>query len=209
MFTGIVQATTPVAWVEHTSHLMRYALHFPSPLLSSLKIGASVSIHGVCQTVVAIQDNIVIFDAIEETLKCTTLGTLQAQQLVNIERSAKLGDEVGGHLLSGHIIGMGQISKLMDKGEQRILTIDCNPQWSKYLFPKGYIALNGASLTLVDCNLEFEFSVHLIPATLDLTTFSQVQVGDWVNIEIDHQTQVVVDTIERLIQKELFKRNQT
>lgn len=200
MFTGIVQSTAKIAFIAHDPNLTKYTIDMPIQLVEGLMLGASVSVNGACQTVVAINGTLVSFDAIAETLRCTTISTYQNGQQVNVERSAKLGDEIGGHLLSGHIIGTGSISNIIHLSpEQCVITIHCNPDWIKYILFKGYIALNGVSLTVQEVFPDGHFSVHLIPETLRITTFGQANEGDPVNIEIDSQTQAIVDTVERVL----------
>ena len=201
MFTGIIQTTLPVAWVNHSPTLTRYALSIPPEHQKDLALGASISVNGVCQTVVEINNNEVVFEAIEETLKRTNIATFQADQLVNIERSAKIGDEIGGHLLSGHIIG----TAILEAIHNNILKISCPEAWIKMILPKGYIALNGASLTVVDSLEEGIFTVHLIPETLKRTTFGNIKVGDKINVEIDSQTQAIVETVESILKKIMQK----
>lgn len=206
MFTGIVQTIVPVAWVEHGAKLTRYALKVPSKYQENLSLGASISVHGVCQTVVSIENDFIAFDAMEETLKRTTISSFKQDQLVNFERAAKIGDEIGGHLLSGHIIGQATIGNIIaPSAEQRILTLHCAPEWMKYILPKGFIALNGASLTVVETDFRGSFNVHLIPETLRATTFGQAIEGEKVNIEIDPQTQAIVDTVERCTRQGFYK----
>jgi len=189
VFTGIVRALGTIVTMVKKGDLLHYALSFPH---ENLKLGASVSVDGVCQTVVKIEDETVWFDAIGETLKRTTLNTMEVGQKVNIERSAKIGDEIGGHLLSGHIYGTATISQV----KENIYTFQCPIEWMKYLFSKGFIAIDGMSLTVVDVH-EDCFTIHLIPETLQRTTLGQKKVGDRVNLEFDSQTQVTVETIER------------
>jgi len=119
---------------------------------------------------------------------------------VNIERAAKFGDEIGGHLLSGHIHCQAQITNIETPPNNVIISMEIDPHWQKYLFSKGYIGLNGASLTLgyVEQN---HFKVFLIPETLRLTTFGQSTIGDWVNVEIDTQTQIIVETLENVLEQ--------
>lgn len=200
MFTGIVQAKVPLAWVQHSPSFSRYALTFPSALLEGLSLGASVSVDGICQTVVAIENQEVTFEAIKETLACTTVGAWKQGDWVNIERSLKMGDEVGGHLVSGHIIGTAEIKSIEQPTiDQSILTLTCHPAWMKYLLPKGYVALNGVSLTIGKTNQSGWFTVNLIPETRKITTFGEAKIGDKINLEIDNQTQVIVDTVERVL----------
>lgn len=197
MFTGITESWSIVSSVSHLSGT-HYTLSLPFEWISALKVGASLSVHGVCQTITKIEGNIVHFDAIEETKQCTTLGALAVGDRVNIERSVRLGEEIGGHLLSGHIIGMGEVSQIITSNDT-ILTISCPASYMKYILKKGFIALNGVSLTVVETNDAGWFTVHLIPETLKKTTFDKVQLKDKVNIEIDYQTQVIVSTIERIL----------
>jgi len=195
MFTGIVQAVASITAIEKKESLLRYAVLFPLHLLADLERGASVSIDGVCQTVVDIQEAQVWFEAIGETLNCTTISHLQIDSKVNLERAAKIGSEIGGHLLSGHIFGQGHIIGIKDN----IYSLECSAAWMKYLFSKGFIAVDGISLTLVDVDRHQKcFSVHLIPETLKRTTFGQKKVGSPVNLEFDSVIQAAVETIENL-----------
>ncbi len=191
MFTGIIRAIGEVVELKNKANILQYAIAFPH---EGLELGASVSIDGVCQTVVRIEGDKVWFDAIEETLKRTTLDRLAVGQKVNLERAAKIGDEIGGHLLSGHIYGRAELSKI----ESNIFTFKVPTNWQKYFFPKGFIAINGISLTLVDVE-EGLFTVHLIPETLQRTTLGKIKPGDRVNIELDALTQAAVETVERII----------
>lgn len=201
MFTGIVQTKAPISFVVSSPKLVRYAVSLPSDLLKNLQIGASICIHGACQTVVEIKNNEVYFQAIEDTLKRTTVPTYQVGQYVNIERSAKMGDEIGGHQLSGHVLGTGEIIDIQSPSqEQRVLSVRVPPTWMKYILHKGFIAVNGASLTVGDVYPnDGIFTLNLIPETLRITTFGEVKVGDLVNIEIDSQTQAIVETVERIL----------
>ena len=195
MFTGIVKATAEIAALEKKDSILRYAVAFPKDFLSGLQLGASVSVDGVCQTVVAIDKNHVWFEAIGETLSRTTFGLFYLGSRVNLERSAKFGDEIGGHLLSGHIYGTAFISQI----KENVYFFECPVLWMKYLFSKGYIAIDGISLTLVDVEKKTgRFSVHLIPETLKRTTLGEKKAGDRVNLEFDALTQAAVETIENL-----------
>lgn len=201
MFTGIVKAVSTVAALEKKDDLLRYAVEFSPEFHSGLELGASVSVDGVCQTVVAIQGNLVWFEAIEETLRCSTLSTLALGKCVNLERSAKIGDEIGGHLLSGHIFGTASLVDI----HKNSFTFACTPSWAKYLFPKGFIAIDGISLTLGEIDKEGgRFTVHLIPETLKRTTLSSKKLGDLVNLEFDASIQAAVDTIESLFTKSSY-----
>lgn len=196
MFTGIVQGIAIVANITEQAGLTRYDIQFPTQRLEQLKIGASIAIEGTCLTVVAIQNEIVSFDAIAETLQKTTLGELRVNDKVNFERAACFGDEIGGHMLSGHVYGKGIIRAIDTPENNYELTIELPEQWINYVFPKGYIALCGCSLTVVDVDKKQRtFSVHIIPETLAVTTLSDKRVGGEINFEIDAQTQAIVDSV--------------
>jgi len=199
MFTGIVQGIGEVTAVKKDPGFMRFAVATDLKLLSGLQTGASVAIDGVCLTAASFDASTVWFDAIQETLARTNLKLLRERQKVNIERSARFGDEIGGHLLSGHIVATATIDRIERTQNNCVVFFRCSPEWTKYLLPKGYVALNGVSLTLVTVDrTKGLFSVHLIPETLERTTFGTVKEGDAINIEIDSQTQTIVDTLERL-----------
>lgn len=201
MFSGIVKAMVPIVWVEHTPALTRYRITLPSALCFGLETGASIAVNGVCQTVVLIEDKTVTFDAIEDTLKRTTIPQFSVGQMVNVERSLKMGDEIGGHLLSGHVMETGKINHIQaPTPEQRIFEISCDSSLMRFILHKGYIALNGVSLTVGNVFPERgAFTVNLIPETLRLTTFGEAKIGDSLNIEIDSQTQAIVETVERVL----------
>lgn len=207
MFTGIVRGVFKIAEAVHQNGVLSYAVEFQPDLLKGLSVGASVSIDGVCQTVTRIDGNRVWFDAIPETLNRTTLANLSIGHSVNVERSAKIGDEIGGHLLSGHVFGTATIEHKSWNQSSCVLQLRCPASWMKFFFPKGFIALNGASLTLVNVNPNGLFSVHLIPETLKATTFSIKEPGCQVNVEFDAQTQAIVDTVERTVER-LYERKE-
>ena len=199
MFTGIVQGLAKIEAVESTPGRKHISVLLGPDLITGLKIGASVAIDGVCLTVVSIDGDLAAFDVIQETLDRTTLNDIHAGRQVNIERAAKFGDEIGGHLLSGHIYDYTPIENVERSHNNVVMTFSGKAPWMKYLFPKGYVAIDGVSLTLVDVNPDKKtFSVHLIPETLRVTTLGRKHAGDKVNIEIDAQTQAIVDTVERI-----------
>ena len=199
MFTGIVQGIGTVRSVTKGTTVWTFAIELPDT--SGLQRGASVAVHGVCLTATDIVGSCVHFDVISETLERTTLSSLEAGSEVNIERSLKMGDELGGHLLSGHIMATGTVEQRTAVGEGVDLQIGVPAELMKYINEKGYIALNGASLT-VGTVIDRAFTVHLIPETLRLTTFGSAQVGDGINIEIDAMTQTVVATVERMLKQD-------
>ncbi len=199
MFTGIVQAALPVQVIKQQAQLHTLTITLPPELRNGVQIGASIALNGTCLTVVRIgEQGEVDFDVMMESLRVTNLGQLQVGSLVNVERAARFGDEVGGHPLSGHIHAQTQIINIEAPDNNRIITFRVPQAWMKYILTKGYVALNGCSLTIGDV-IEDTFKVFLIPETLRVTTFGSAQVGDWINLEVDSQTQAIVDTVERVL----------
>lgn len=204
MYTGIVQTMLPITRVENKPGLMTFSVVLTDELMAGLETGASVAVNGVCFTVTRIEGGEVTFDAIAETLALSNIKYLKVGSLVNLERSAKAGAEVGGHVLSGHVIGTARVVSVTTSDNNRRLTFRGNQEWMKYVFNKGFLALNGCSLTVAATSAEPpEFSVNLIPETLHRTNFSLLVEGDEVNVEVDHQTQVIVETVERVLAERL------
>ena len=207
MYTGIVQDKVEVRQVTIKPGLHTLALDFPAALSQGLAIGASVALDGVCFTVTKIEGSLVFFDAMQETLNKTTIGSLKAGSHVNIERSAKAGDEIGGHLVSGHVHDRATISHVATMENNHVLTFQIAPHWMKYIFAKGFLAINGCSLTVAEAAKERgTFTIWLIPETLRKTTFGTLVLGDQVNVEIEHQTQIIVDTIESIVDLKISEK---
>ena len=199
MYTGITRGTFPVVALERRPDLLRYEVELPAELREGLEIGASVSIDGVCQTATSIDGARVGFDAIEETLKLTTLGTLAEGDLVAVERSARVGDEIGGHDVAGHVIGTGEIVECRHEGDVCDLKVGVPAAWMRYITTKGFIAVDGSSLTVGERDDAGWFWLHLIPETLRLTNLGSKHRGARVNIELDARTVAIVDTVERVL----------
>ena len=202
MFTGIVQGYREVIDVADETDLRRLVIDM-SAMTDDLELGASVAINGTCLTVTQIhvgdRPGAVGFDVIRETLDHTNLGELRKQDRVDVERSFKVGDEVGGHIVSGHIATTVAVVRIEQSDNLRKLWFAVAPEWRRYLLHKGYAALDGASLTISDLDdSEGHFAVSLIPETIERTRLGRVEVGDRVNLEVDSQTQGVVATVERL-----------
>ena len=196
MFTGIVKGFFSVVRIEKYNELNRITVLLPSALLENLVIGASVAINGCCLTVAAFDQKSASFDVMKETLRVTNLGALTEGDKVNVERAARFGDEIGGHLLSGHIHDTVEIDEILKEENNVTIYFRFDTQWQDYLLPKGYASLNGCSLTIGETVEEGRFCVHLIPETLKVTGFGSAVVGDRVNLEIDSQTQAVVNTVK-------------
>ncbi len=200
MFTGIVRGKFPVVLIEDKPGLRQFDVELSSELVEGVKFGASIAVDGVCLTVARLQGNQVGFDAMEETLCKTTIGELKQGDQVNIERSARMGDEIGGHIMSGHISTMAEIVAVETPENNKVITFSVSPEWMKFIFSKGFIGLDGASLTVVDADkTKGTFQVWFIPETLRLTRFGEKKVGDRVNVEIDSGTQTIVETIENYL----------
>ena len=197
MFTGIVQGVATIAEVIKAPGLNTLVVRFPEAKVQGVTIGASVAINGTCLTVTRQDGDLLYFDAMQETLRLTTLGDLAEGDPVNFERAARIGDEIGGHLLSGHVHTTAVLAEIIRTENNVTLWFEVPESWMKYVFPKGYIAINGASLTIGEVTGN-RFNVHLIPETLRATTFGTAEQGQKVNIEIDSQTQTIVDTLARL-----------
>jgi riboflavin synthase len=204
MFTGIVQGVASIQKIVDQTGLRTLQLVFPDGFDHDLAIGASVATDGVCLTVTRLLPNAAEFDIMQQTLNITTLGAYAEQAQVNVERAAKDGAEIGGHPLSGHVDFVAKIAQIRQIENNYVLRFAVAAEWMRYIFAKGYIAINGASLTIAEANRdEHWFEVWLIPETLRMTVFGQKRVGDAVNIEIERQTQVVVDTVRSMLQETL------
>ena len=166
--------------------------------LEDIAIGQSVSVDGVCLSLVKKNNEYCEFEAVEETINRTTLGSYKRGTKVNLEKSLKFGDTVGGHFVSGHIHTRGKIVEVELVGESKNILVEIEEQWIKYLTEKGYISVNGASITIGKVSKN-TFYVHLIPETLKTTNLDELIYDNYVNLEFDQTTIAIVDTTERLI----------
>lgn len=199
MFTGIVQGIAQIHSIEEKSHFRTQVVKMPQELMENLEIGASIANNGVCLTVTKIEGTLVSFDLMTETLRITNLGQLQQGDFVNIERAMKMGDEIGGHILSGHVYTMAKVIKRIASENNLQIWFELpDPNLMKYVLTKGFIAVDGISLTIGEVETN-AFCVNLIPETLHRTLIGKREEGDFVNIEIDPQTQAIVDTVERYL----------
>ena len=196
VFSGIVEGTAVVSRVTKETGLYRVEIEASPDFSSGLQIGGSVCVDGVCLTTSSIESNCLGFDVMMETLDVTTLNNVKENDIVNVERSVKLGDEIGGHLVSGHVSDVVTISEIDKPENNHVITFQTNSEVIRYVFTKGYIALNGVSLTVGEVNRsDNRFSVYLIPETLRLTNLGSKEVGDSINLEIETQTRNMIDTI--------------
>ena len=209
MFTGIVQGTARIAALADRPGLRTFTLAFPAGFCQGLEVGASVACNGVCLTVTSVrpQQEQADFDVMLQSLNVTTLGTLAVGDALNVERAAKDGAEIGGHPLSGHVDFQARLQSIRQPENNHVLRLGVPAPWMRYVFAKGYIAVDGASLTVAEAGRERDgsgwFEVWLIPETLRMTTFGGKREGDAFNIEIERQTQVFVDTVRAAIDERL------
>ncbi|HEZ4212695.1 TPA: riboflavin synthase subunit alpha, partial [Neisseria meningitidis] len=176
----------------------------PQEAADNLQRGASVANNGCCLTITEIEGNRVSFDLMAETLAKTNLGLLKEGDCVNIERAARFGDEIGGHVMSGHIMATVPIVEIERDGFNRTVWFALPHELKPYILTKGFVGLDGCSLTIGKVE-DGRFNVHLIPETLERTLFGSRKVGDRINIEIDPNTQAIVDTVERLMAQRYAK----
>lgn len=175
-----------------------HTVELPEDMAGGLQTGASVAHNGCCLTVTETDGRTARFDLMAETLDKTNLGRLKAGDLVNLERATRFGDEIGGHLMSGHITATTEILRIERTEHNTTMHFALPAALKPYILPKGFVGLDGCSLTVGSVG-EDSFCVHLIPETLRRTLFGTRQAGDTVNLEIDPQTQAVVDTVGRIL----------
>lgn len=205
MFTGIVQGVAQVCAIADRPGLRSLSLRMPPGFTHGLEVGASVAVDGLCLTVTAVNASreTADFDVMQQSLRLSTLGSLDVGSAVNVERAAREGAEIGGHPLSGHVDFVARLAEVREPQNNRVLRIEVPPGWMPYVFPKGYIAVNGASLTVAEAHRGGDdagwFEVWLIPETLRLTTFAHKRAGDGLHVELDRTTQVIVDTVRRTL----------
>ena len=183
MFTGIVEELGTVISLRQEGKAARLAIA-GEVVRGDLRIGDSLAVNGVCLTVERIEPAQIWASMMPETLKRSTLGSLSRGEKVNLERALRLDSRLGGHLVLGHVDGIGRVLDIAGVGEERVLTISLPDELVRFAAPKGSIAIDGVSLTIVDAGSD-SFSVSLIRHTISLTTFSIRKVGDRVNLEVD------------------------
>lgn len=198
MFSGIIKGEFPIYSLNQSDDLLNYSVELDEKLVEGLEIGASVSVDGACQTVVDIQGVCVAFQAVPETLRCTHFGLLKVGTYVNIERSLSFGQELGGHLLSGHVFTTGLVKELISHGESKSIEIEVDEKYAPFLSEKGFIAVNGASLTVGKVTGSI-FLIHLIPETLKITNLNKLVPSTFVNIEFDQQAVSIVTAVNRYL----------
>ena len=198
MFSGIVQTVGKIESIKDKNHIKTIRIETHGDYLKDIAIGQSVSVDGVCLSLVKKNNEYCEFEAVEETINRTTLGSYKQGTKVNLEKSLKFGDTVGGHFVSGHIHTRGRIVEVELVGESKNILVEIEEKWIKYLTEKGYISVNGASITIGKVSKN-TFYIHLIPETLKTTNLDELIYDNYVNLEFDQTTIAIVDTTERLI----------
>ncbi|MDA9141612.1 riboflavin synthase subunit alpha [Gammaproteobacteria bacterium] len=198
MFTGIVSGQGIIHKIKNNVDYASITIKAPAGFSKNLKRGASVAVNGVCLTAKKGATDLLEFDVITETLEKTNFKLLSKGNKVNLERSMKADTEIGGHLVSGHIHGVGIIKSINDRGQTKDLRIQPPASLMEYLFYKGYVGLNGCSLTIGKV-FKSSFNIHLIPETIKVTNFQKMKKGDLINIEIDQTTINTVETIKKIM----------
>jgi len=183
MFTGIVKETGRVKKIEKKANLWRLGIFSPL-VFSESNISDSVSVNGVCLTLVEKKNDLLFFEAIKTTLKNTNLKRLKINSLVNLEPSLRLQDKIGGHFVLGHIDCEGRIRNIR-QGENYVFEIECPKEFRKYVVEKGSIAVEGISLT-IQKKLSSSFAVDIIPFTFQHTNLKEKKIGGWLNLEFDY-----------------------
>ena len=196
MFTGIVRERGQVLSSDGSDEGIRLRIDAPDAAAQAA-VGDSISISGVCLTVVSVEDGVLDFDAVAETLRRSSLGRLQAGDTVNVEPALRAGEPLGGHYVQGHVDGVGRVRAVEPEGESVRMTFEAPPDVLRYCVEKGSIAVEGVSLTITDVTDEW-FSVALVPHTLVATTLGEFGPGDEVNLEAD----VLAKYVERLVARD-------
>ena len=195
MFTGIVEEMGVVRSIENRSGNQCTTLD-AQEVMSDIQVGDSISLAGVCHTVVGFDARGFWVESVSETLRRTTLGKLRVGSKINLERSMKMGDRLGGHLVAGHVDGVGKVVDRQDSAGSVVLRIEMGEDLSRYVAEKGSVTVDGISLTVVSVASR-EFTVSIIPHTLEVTTISGLRPGEQVNLEVD----MVARYLERLVTK--------
>jgi riboflavin synthase len=195
MFTGIVEELGTVAAIDVNAAGGRLTLEAPK-VSDGLTVDESVATNGVCLTAVAVNGSTFEVDLAPETLSRTNLGRLEQGDRVCLERSVTLATRMGGHLVQGHVDGTATITKNQPEGIQRSIRFEADPGIVRYIVPKGFVALDGVSLTVVDCD-DTSFSIALIPHSAEMTTLGFKGVGDAVNVEVD----MIAKYVERFVEQ--------
>ncbi|VVP87687.1 Riboflavin synthase [Pseudomonas fluorescens] len=200
MYTGIVQELGEIISLDKRIGVTGVTVRASARFMKGLEVGGSIALNGVCLTATKIRSDEFCADVSDATQAITNLMSLKQDDRVNLERSAYSGGEVGGHLTAGHIDGTGLVTAVAMVGETIELSMALPQEAKQYIFVKGFVAINGASLTVGSIDIESNIAKFtLVPETLRRTTFKGVKVGDKLNVEVDPVSRVLVDTVRRVL----------
>ncbi|AOH85693.1 hypothetical protein AWL63_18860 [Sphingomonas panacis] len=203
MYSGIVQTRARVVGVDEHDGALNVTVQVGPDHLKDVKIGASIALDGVCMTVVDHSENTVTFNAVQATIDATNIGDRRVGDLLNFERSLRFGDENGGHAVSGHIYGVGRIASMTKVGRGALVFVEAPSDLMPFIFTKGFITVDGASLTVGRIGTNGAgFELNLIPETLRQTVFELRGTNARVNLEVDYQTVVIVQSINAAIKRQ-------
>ena len=205
MFTGLVQKKGKFAGLNHVSGGTSIQILCSAWENEPLVFGESVAVQGACLTVTEVNSDGFFADVLEETLNCTNLGTLKYGDYVNLERALRISDRLGGHIVGGHIDGVGRIIAKEPAGRDFVFRISCDEKEARYIVRKGSVAIDGISLTISAVPAPDVFEVAVIPTTLHETSLGTRAVGDTVNIETD----IMARYIEKFMSGENYDKNIT
>jgi riboflavin synthase len=197
MFTGIIETVGIIEGVEPGDDLTRLVVN-AEPIVDGVELGDSVAVNGGCLTVTSIRNGRLSFEAVRETMERTSLGDLKVGARVNLERAMRAGDRLDGHIVQGHVDGVGTVRQMVQEGNDVRLQIDCDPELADCVVEKGSIAIDGVSLTVAALSPS-GFEVALIPHTLEVTTLCDRQPHDRVNLEADVLGKYVKRYLERML----------
>jgi len=197
VFTGIVERVARITRLESVAGRVELEIDAGADLAAEVRLGDSIAIAGCCLTVVAVRGPTLAFQAVAETLRRTSLGSRKAGDAVNLERAMRADARLDGHIVQGHVDGTGTVRSIQPDGEDRLVRIDSPAELARQIVPKGSVAVEGVSLTVVEPD-ERGFAVALIPHTLAVTTLAGLSPGDPVNLELDVLGKYVFRYLERV-----------
>lgn len=203
MFTGIVEEIGTLKEIIPSSQSIKLTVQCQK-VIQDVKVGDSIAVNGICLTVTKFTSNSFTADVMPETMRKTNLGSLRVGEKVNLERALRLGDRLGGHIVTGHIDGTGKVFDRLEEDNAIWLEITASSDILKYIVQKGSVALDGTSLTIADIG-DKSFKVSLIPLTAEMTNLKNKKYGDVINIECD----IIGKYVEKLLNKDAYKNDTT
>lgn len=196
MFTGLIEEIGSLKSIAAAKESLKITIN-SHEILKDIKLGDSIAVNGVCLTVISFTSNEFVAEVMPETFQKTNLKDLKAGQEINLERALKVGDRLGGHMVSGHVDDQGKIIDIKTSGIAKVYSIEVTEEISQFLIPKASVAVDGTSLTIVDVGKNY-FTISLIPHTMDVTIIGNKKIGDYVNIEVDMMGKYVMKFIKNL-----------